>query len=71
MRDSEAEALVRTWALCGGRERRFLPSAGGLSEQDAGTMTGLELVDALLVEADAREARRVEAGGAAPARGGR
>lgn len=58
MRDAEAEGIVREWSLCGGRERRHLPAAGGLAEQDAGLMVALEIVDGLIAENDAREAAK-------------
>ena len=58
MRDPDAEEVVRAWMLCGGRERRHLPAAGGLAEQDAGRMVALQVVDGTIAEHDAREAAK-------------
>ena len=55
--DPEAAAIARTWALCGGRERRCWPRAGALEEQDAGTVALFESIDALVANARARAER--------------
>lgn len=66
--DPEAEELARTWALCGGRERRCWPRGGGLLDQDALVVSTFGVVDA---EVGAAEARAIAAATAAAHRGGR
>jgi hypothetical protein len=58
MFDAEAEAIARTWALCGGLERRVWPRAGGIQDQDAGVVATFEGIDAMVAMARDRELKR-------------
>jgi hypothetical protein len=65
--DPEATAIAQTWALCGGLERRTWPRAGGLEDQDAGTVATLLAIDGMV--AAARERATSEAAGKLAGRG--
>lgn len=52
--DAGGEAVIRTWALCGGRNRWCWPAGGALGEQRAVTVAQFETIDGLVAQAQAR-----------------
>ncbi|HVY62226.1 MAG TPA: hypothetical protein VHF22_11270 [Planctomycetota bacterium] len=59
--DVEAASIAETWALCGGRDRRCWPRGGGLEAQESGLVAVFASIDAMVAEADARDAARAAA----------
>lgn len=55
--DPDAMAIVGTWLACGGRQRRLLPRAGGVLDQDAADAFWLRVIDVVVREEDSRAAR--------------
>lgn len=64
--DVHVEELTGAWRRCGGRTRTGWPRAGGIADQDAGTVFMLEAIDGEIAKADrAALAAATPAGGKA------
>lgn len=52
--DVSVEEIAATYRRCGGKARKLWPRAGGVEDQDAGTVAMFEVID---LEVGAAEAR--------------